>query len=141
MLREEFGYLPLAINQAGRYIHATSNSYHGYLKKYKANASLYLGPEGNINQNERCVLATWELSFESIQKQNPEVAELLLLCGFLGNDDICEDLIRRGKKLSEDGMSAFITLILQVYPRALTQPKSKDIQSIQRNEISGSHKV
>ena len=101
-----FGYLPLAIDQAGAYIHTMQYTYRGYLEKYEANAKFYLGPKGKVNKNEQCVLITWELSYENIQKENRQAAELLLLCGFLGNDDICEDLLRKGKRLSKNGMSA-----------------------------------
>ena len=31
---------------------------------------------------------TWEISFEAIRKERPEAAELLLLCGFLANNDL-----------------------------------------------------
>jgi len=110
-LLETFGYLPLAIDQAGGYIHATQHTYRGYWNKYEGNVRFYLGPKGNVNKNEKCVLVTWELSFESIRGKNPEAAELLLLCGFLGNDDICEDLLRKGKQLSENGMSAVYYVI------------------------------
>lgn len=51
----------------------------------------------------RSVFAAWELSFEIIQKENPAAADLLLLCGFLDNRDIPEELLQKGLKLPEHG--------------------------------------
>jgi len=58
---------------------------------------------GRSRQDES-VFATLELSFNAIQKQNPRAGELLLLCGFMDNEDIPKELLRRGMKLSTDGM-------------------------------------
>ena len=66
--------------------------------------SARLEPTSNITRShERSVFAAWELSFEAIKKENPKATNLLLVCGFLGNDDLCDELLRRGMGLPEDG--------------------------------------
>ncbi|KAF8467876.1 hypothetical protein BDZ91DRAFT_782512 [Kalaharituber pfeilii] len=78
----KLGYLPLAIVQAGAYIHICQILFSRYL------------PEA--------VFAAWDLSFNAIKIQNPRAAESSLLCGLRDNNDINEELLRRGMKLSTD---------------------------------------
>jgi len=54
------------------------------------------------------VFATWEISFNAIEEKSPNAAKLLLMCGFLNNEDIWEELLKRGMKLKTHGMSFFI---------------------------------
>ena len=82
------GYLPLALEQAGAYIGIQQLTLAGYLKKSPKFKILHknwirLGYRSSI-------VATWEISFKAIRKERPEAAELLLLCGFLANDDLFE---------------------------------------------------
>ena len=79
-------------------------------------------PENAFRKYKESVLTTWEISFKAIEEENPKAAELLLLCGCLGNDDILEEMIRRGWELDEDGMILtifFFLLILGSEPRTL----------------------
>ncbi|KAF8464151.1 hypothetical protein BDZ91DRAFT_764348 [Kalaharituber pfeilii] len=55
-----------------------------------------------VGKHDRSVFAAWDLSFKAIQNQNPRAAELLLLCGFMDNNDICQELLQRGMKLPKD---------------------------------------
>lgn len=48
---------------------------------------------------------TWEISFKAIKTDNKASAELLLLCSFLHNEDITEEMLRRGKELDNEGKS------------------------------------
>ena len=68
------------------------------------NVSYFLSGKWKIGKYSKSVFATWELSFEAIKKQNPKSAELLLICGFLDNNDISEELLQRGMKLPKNGM-------------------------------------
>ncbi|KAF8474189.1 P-loop containing nucleoside triphosphate hydrolase protein [Kalaharituber pfeilii] len=95
-------HLPLAIDQAGAYIYARQYSFSRYLKEYEANVTFLLSKEWKVGKHDRSVFAAWDLSFRAIQSQNSEAAELLLLCGFFDNNDICEDMLRRGMKLPMD---------------------------------------
>jgi len=55
-------------------------------------------------KQDRSVFATWGVPFNSIQQQSAEAAKLLLICGFLNNEDICEVLLKRGRKLETHGI-------------------------------------
>ena len=103
---QELGYLPLALDQAGAYIHIAQYSLGRYLKEYKTNAGYLLSKrwKGGKQDQDRSVFATWEISFNAIQQKSPNAARLLLICGFLNNDDIWEELLKRGMPLEAHGM-------------------------------------
>ncbi|KAF8454044.1 P-loop containing nucleoside triphosphate hydrolase protein [Kalaharituber pfeilii] len=96
---EKLGYLPLAIDQAGACIYALDSSFSRYLSEYENKVTYLLSTEWKLGTHDRAVFAAWDLSFNAIQEQNANAAELLLLCGFLDNNDICEELLQRGMKL------------------------------------------
>lgn len=102
-LLEKLGYVPLAVNQAGAYIQNNLYTFSRYLREYEENVTYFLQQNSKIGSRERSVFAAWELSFEAIIKENPRASNLLLICGFLGNDDLCDDLLCRGLGLPEDG--------------------------------------
>ncbi|KAF8473535.1 P-loop containing nucleoside triphosphate hydrolase protein, partial [Kalaharituber pfeilii] len=97
---ENLGYLPLAIVQAGAYINIQQCLFSYYLREYEINANRLLSRKWRIGKDDRSVFATWELSFNAIKNQNPKATELLSLCAFLDNNDICEEFLRRGMKLA-----------------------------------------
>ena len=86
----DLGYLPLALEQAGAYIGIQQLTLAGYLEKSK-NLKFRILHKNSIRLGYKSsIVATWEISFDAIRKQRPEAAELLLLCGFLANDDLFE---------------------------------------------------
>lgn len=88
---ERLGYLPLAIDQAGAYLSKLSKPLHSFLPLFDANfkSTLSKKPPSSVWQyGERTVVTTWEISFEAIQKEDHQAAELLLMCSFLFNKDI-----------------------------------------------------
>ncbi|KAF8473561.1 P-loop containing nucleoside triphosphate hydrolase protein [Kalaharituber pfeilii] len=97
---ENLGYLPLAIAQAGAYINIQQCLFSYYLREYEINANRLLSRKWKVGKDDRSVFATWELSFNAIKNQNPKATELLSLCAFLDNNDICEEFLRRGMKLA-----------------------------------------
>ncbi|KAF8465110.1 hypothetical protein BDZ91DRAFT_728791 [Kalaharituber pfeilii] len=97
---EKLGYLPLAIAQAGAYINIQQCLFSHYLREYEINANRLLSRKWKVGKDDRSVFATWELSFNAIKNENPKAAELLSLCAFLDNNDICEEFLRRGMKLA-----------------------------------------
>jgi len=119
------GYLPLAVVQAGAYIHMQQYSFSRYLREYRTNSHYILsGKWKAVGKQDESVFATLELSFDAIQKQNPRAAELLLLCGFMDNEDIPEELLRRGMNLSADGMrNTFLYIYIISY--TIPQPEYK----------------
>ena len=102
-IAEKFGYLPLALDQAGAYIHMQQYSFSRYLELYESNASYLLSTRWKGGKNDRSVFATWEISFNAIEKENPKAAELLLVCGFFHDEDICEGFLRRGMRIEKHG--------------------------------------
>jgi len=98
------GYLPLALSQAGAYIHISQYSLSRYLKEYQTKADYLLSQGWTVGQHDKSVFATWEISFRAIQETSPKAAELLLVCGFFDHEDIQEELLRRGLKLEKHGM-------------------------------------
>jgi len=78
-----------------------------YLKDYQANASYLLSKGWKGGKQDRSVFATWEISFNAIEEKSPHAAKLLSICGLLNNEDICEELLRRGTKLETRGMDVF----------------------------------
>ncbi|KAF8460946.1 hypothetical protein BDZ91DRAFT_410752 [Kalaharituber pfeilii] len=102
---ENLGYLPVAIAQAGAYINIRQCYFSHYLREYKTNVNRLLSRKWNKGKNGTSVFATWELSFNAIKNQNPKAAELLSLCAFLDNNDICEEFLRRGMKLAMNDTS------------------------------------
>jgi len=97
-IAQKLGHFPLAVDQAGAYIHMQEYSFHRYLKEYENNIHLryFLDGKWKVGKHNKSVSTTWELSFEAIKKQNPKSAELLLVCGFLDNNEISEELLQRG---------------------------------------------
>lgn len=105
-LVEKLGYLPLAIDQAGAYIAARIIPLEKYLSIFEANFRTVLSatpPRSVWSYGDRSVFTTWEISFAAIKSENAEAADFLLLCSFLSNERIWEDMLRRGKQLEEDG--------------------------------------
>ncbi|KAF8455069.1 P-loop containing nucleoside triphosphate hydrolase protein [Kalaharituber pfeilii] len=102
---QKLGYLPLAIEHAGAYIHVRDYLFSRYLEEYETNCTHLLSKKWKFGKRDRSVFAAWDLSFNAIQSQNSKTAELLLLCGFLDNNDICEELLQRGMKLSKNDTS------------------------------------
>ena len=104
------GNLPLALEQVGTYIHHRQYSFTRYVREFENSITHVL----NSNQkrlsgkHNRSVFAAWELSFEAIEKENRQAADLLLLCGYLNNRDIPEELLRKGLKLPEHGKSSLL---------------------------------
>ena len=76
-----------------------------YVKEFESSMTHVL----NTNQTrlsgkyKRSVFGAWEPSFQAIRRENPQAADLLLLCGYLNNRDIPEELLRKGLKVPEHG--------------------------------------
>lgn len=85
-----------------------------YLEVYEKNFGSIFGekPAGPVwSYRDQTVFTTWEISFQKIESENKEAAELLLLCSFLHNEDIWEEMLRRGQNLGEDGRLNSLRLV------------------------------
>ncbi|KAF8462069.1 hypothetical protein BDZ91DRAFT_850828 [Kalaharituber pfeilii] len=117
--------LPLAIDQAGAHIYVRQYSFSRYLTEYNTNVSYFLSKEWKVGKCDRSVFAAWDLSFNAIESQNSKAAELLLICGLLDNNDICEELLQRGMKLPVDGTSLGESIQV-LFSYSMAQRKGRD---------------
>ncbi|CAM1509404.1 Fc.00g031430.m01.CDS01 [Cosmosporella sp. VM-42] len=93
------GHLPLAIHQAGTYLHATRMSLSKYvalLRPEKIRNVLSYKPPAAVWDYSESVFSTWELSFTEVRGQDEAAAELLALCSFYSNECIGIDMLQRG---------------------------------------------
>lgn len=104
----KLGCLPLAIVQAGAYVAVRKMSLRRYLdiyEKFSGDILREKPPAAVWAYGDRTVWTTWEISFQAVKEENEEAAELLSLCSFMSNENIREDMLRRGKQLGQDGTS------------------------------------
>ena len=102
---ELLGRHPLAIAQAGAYIRniisPTTWGAGERLRQYKMHfmareAEMLNAENGSlVREYGRSVIASWNLSFQSIFNKNPTAARLLLFLGFLHHTNIPHDLFAR----------------------------------------------
>lgn len=89
----KLGALPLALDQAGSYINAIQIPYGEYLPRYDgafAKMASKRPPNFVWQYREDTIFTTWEISFASL---GHGAQQLLLLCGFLDNEDVWEGLL------------------------------------------------
>ena len=110
-LVELLGHLPLAIEQAGRYIQHTGNSLERYIMLYSLPSArvdlLGYPPDTKWSQS---VLETFEISFNIVSK---DAKLLLYFMAYLGLDELTDEFIRNCTNYRPVGS----TLELQVNPK------------------------
>ena len=94
---EELGYLPLAIEQAAGYIHQSIHGLLGFLSIYQSNQQRILNRTIPLGYS-KSVATTWQVSFETLQKQSPHALQLLTLFAFLNPDEILVEFLQAGKE-------------------------------------------
>ncbi|KAL7276497.1 hypothetical protein RUND412_000519, partial [Rhizina undulata] len=90
------GELPLALDQAGAYIKFLRILFSNYRERLDKGmkASFKRGVQGfGLPPDKASVLTTWMLSLEELSE---DAKKLIYLCAFLSNEDIPEELFRRG---------------------------------------------
>lgn len=96
-IAKEVDGLPLALVHAGAYVEETGCSLQDYLSLYKTRRKELLAWRGrHVLDHPNTVAATWTLSFQQIEQQDPVAADLLQLCAFLAADVIPEAMLTRG---------------------------------------------
>jgi hypothetical protein len=108
---KRLGSLPLAIDQAGAYIAARQITFQKYLSLYERNFKNIMKEKLLSTAwayRDKTIITTWEVSFEAIKAENEEAADLLLICAFISNQDIWEDMLNRGM-----GWDAHCTVYIQ----------------------------
>ena len=117
-LLEALGYIPLAITQAGAFIHENHISVSEYLEVfYTSDSELQellsedLGDLRRDSQSQNSIIKTWKMSFDLINKQKPRAAEMLSLMAVLDRQGISESLLRDASDLNIDVTVALGTLL------------------------------
>ncbi|KAF8533447.1 hypothetical protein BDD12DRAFT_898983 [Trichophaea hybrida] len=89
---------PLAIKIAGAYITTSHGSIQAYLSLYQEKLRNIRSQtsEGVITNSDYSTIAAFEVSFEELEREHSQAADLLLTCAFLHHDNIPKDLIRQG---------------------------------------------
>jgi len=94
-LGKELDYLPLALEQAGAYIHEKRVSFNDYLISYrKRGLELLEITKSNIYQ--KTVANTWSLNFEQVEQTSNAAIDLLYVSAFLNPYRIPLKLIVQG---------------------------------------------
>lgn len=93
--------LPLAISQAGAFIRQTGKPVTEYLDCYDKTWKTLMEAHQFVLQedSQRCVLTTWRMSYEQVQRQSQEAAELLKLWAFLDRNDLWYELVAKNREL------------------------------------------
>ena len=95
LIVEELGCLPLAIEQAARYIQQSLDGIFDFRSIYQSNQRRILDRPGSLEYS-KSVSTTWLLSFEMLKRKCPDALTLLNLFAFLNPDDILVDFLRAG---------------------------------------------
>jgi hypothetical protein len=96
-LTNELGGLPLALDQAGAYLEATSMSLDDYQRSYQLHRRTLLQDHRSlVTDHPESVATTWSLAFQRVEEKSPAAADLLRLCAFLAPDAIPETIVTKG---------------------------------------------
>ena len=108
-LAKEIDGLPLALEQAGAYIHETSLTFKRYLANYqRSKLDLLAKQKPVLGEYPESVQTTWSLNFEAIRQQSEASADVLRLSAFLAPDVIPYELIAEGTSFLGDSIHDFI---------------------------------
>ncbi|KAF8241266.1 hypothetical protein K440DRAFT_633246, partial [Wilcoxina mikolae CBS 423.85] len=130
----KLGFLPLALAQAGSYVSQSQISLQKYLNLFNDNFKVVATRGAQQQQwqsaderKSRTIFTTWEISFCSLSHP---AQELLLLCAFLANEDIPDEIfIKQGCKpfdWMEEGSDWLIDALEQIFTLSLAKRKASD---------------
>jgi hypothetical protein len=120
------GYLPLAIDQAGAYIHKLRISARKYLCRLNENVKiLSQKPPGKMWPYHETVLDTWEISFNEIEKENPGAFEIFQVCAFLAGEDMSEKILRYGLEFARMGKHRLISKLALLIRSRFSSPSHR----------------
>ena len=89
--------LPLALDQAGAYIEETQCGLSRYLDLYQTRRKELLMRRGSFPADHpESLAATWSLSLQEVEEENPAAVDLLRLLAFLSPIAIPEEIITQG---------------------------------------------
>ena len=79
------------------------------MRQFKERASLADNVFSSGLSGLEAVHRILEISFQSIKKENPQAADLLLLCSFLASENIPEEMLSSGLHLNRQGGEQFLS--------------------------------
>jgi len=105
-LAEQLGGLPLALEQAGAYMHETGSTISAYLELFRSRRSELWEVEHPPADYPYTVAATLSLSVDKVLQDSPAAGDLLNLFAFLGPDEIPLSVVTQGRKHLPKALSA-----------------------------------
>ena len=96
-LAEEFGDLPLGLEQAAAWLIQTAMTIDVYIGLLKEEGSRILGENPAPADYAVPVAAAWSLSVARLRMQTPDAMEMLQCCAFFGVAPISLELLERGR--------------------------------------------
>ncbi|MFZ3166862.1 MAG: FxSxx-COOH system tetratricopeptide repeat protein [Candidatus Methanoperedens sp.] len=107
-LGKELDYFPLALEQAGAFIHEKSSGFNDYLISYR-NRGLELLEEKKSDSYPKSIATTWSLNFEQVKQTSNASIDLLYVSAFLSPYGIPLELIAHGAKELGPALSTSLT--------------------------------
>ncbi|HJQ23982.1 MAG TPA: FxSxx-COOH system tetratricopeptide repeat protein [Blastocatellia bacterium] len=107
-LAETLGCLPLALEQAAAYIKACGCTLKHYLDLFEKRQDDLMKEGEPSTEYPATVATTWNLSFQSVEEENPAAAELLRLCAFFAPDAIPLKMLVEGAKHLPESLAATV---------------------------------
>ncbi|MEU8822466.1 tetratricopeptide repeat protein [Streptomyces sp. NPDC048636] len=92
-LADELGHLPLALEQAGAYVHRTRGTYSSYLQRLRTQAARMLSTPGNGDPHSTTIARTWRVTLDTIADRDPLAIHLLRVMAWFAPHDIPRDLL------------------------------------------------
>jgi tetratricopeptide (TPR) repeat protein len=89
--------LPLALDQTGAYLEETGCSLASYLRRYEQQQAQLLDRRGGpASAHPHSVTATFALTMEQVEREQPAAADILSVCALVQADAIPEELFLEG---------------------------------------------
>jgi tetratricopeptide (TPR) repeat protein len=109
-LADELGRLPLALEQAGAYIHELRLTFQEYLDRYRKRRLEFLERgKPAMGDYDESVATTWLVNFEEIELHSEASADLFRLTAFLDADDIPFELFLLGASATNSSLAKAIS--------------------------------
>jgi tetratricopeptide (TPR) repeat protein len=95
-LAERLKGLPLALATAGTYLQLTPLTFQRYLQEYEERGNVNAYRHIKLQDYERSLYTTWDISYAYLEKHYPDAAKLLKLLAYFGNQSFWHELFYAG---------------------------------------------
>ena len=92
-ITKSLGYLALAIEHAGAYVHSVGGTPQEYLQQFQNNRRDMLEKSPAFSMHKESVFGTFSMSFNAIVERDMAAARLLCFMGFLDAEGVQEDMM------------------------------------------------